>query len=146
MTITDILAVYGALLATALAVWDFAKYAFERPRLRVTCYVGSMVTPGVGVTARNLLVYNIANTGGKPVVVTTVGGALRSGSYFMLVSQTVELPVTLQPGESRLVHGPMPEDIADVTKFIVHDGLGKEWKATTKGVRRQLAARAEKAT
>jgi hypothetical protein len=146
MTATDVLAIYGAILATAVAAWDIAKFVFERPRLRVSCYVGATAVPGVGVTERGLLVYSIANTGGKPIVVNTVGGALRSGSYFMLVSQTVTLPMTLQPGESKVIPSPMPEDIGEVTKFIVHDGLGKEWKASVKPVHRYLASRMPRTT
>jgi hypothetical protein len=144
MTATDFLAIYGAILATALAGWDVAKYIFERRRLRVSCYVAEMVTPGVGVTARDLIAYSIANTGGKPIVVTTLGGALRSGSHFLFVPQGVQLPLTLQPGESIVVPGPMLPDINDVTSFIVHDALGKPWKTSTKLVRKQLAARPRK--
>lgn len=84
MTATDFIAAYGAFLATVLAVWEFLKYRREGRRLRVNCYVGAVVQPGAGVIARNLLVYDIANTGGQPIVVTTVGGALRDGSAFML--------------------------------------------------------------
>ena len=146
MTITDFLAVYGAILATLIAGWDLAKFALERPRLRVSCYIGQLVTPGVGVSPPNRIVYSVANTGGKAVVVTTLGGALRSGSYFMFIPDTVQLPITLQPGESMVVPGPMPENLDDVTRFIVHDGLGKQWKASTKVVREQLAARARKAS
>lgn len=102
------------------------------------------MTPGVGVTARDLIAYSIANTGGKAMVVTTLGGALRSGSHFMFIPQTVKLPLTLQPGESIIVPGPMPENIADVTSFIVHDALGKQWKASTGLVRKQLEARTRK--
>jgi len=144
MTATDLLAIYAALLATALAAWDVAKYVFEGRRLRVSCYVAQLVTPGVGVTARDLIAYSIANTGGKPMVVTTLGGALRSGSYFLFEPEGVRLPLTLQPGESIVVPGPMLPDINEVTAFIVHDALGKQWKASTKVVRKQLAARTRK--
>jgi hypothetical protein len=146
MTVTDFLAVYAAILATIVAGWDVAKYVLERPRLRVSCYIGEMVTPGVGVTARNLIVYSIANSGGKPVVVTALGGSLRSGSYFIFIPETLQLPITLQPGESKVVPGPMPENVEDVTSFIVHDGLGKQWKTSTAVIRKQLAARTRKAS
>jgi hypothetical protein len=144
MSITDFLAIYGALLATVIAVWDVAKYVVARPRLRVSCYVAEMVTPGVGVTGRDLIAYSIANPGGKPMVVRALGGALRSGSYFLFDPQAVQLPLTLKPRESVVVPVPMPRDISDVTYFIVHDGLDKQWRATTDVVRKQLAARAKK--
>lgn len=144
MTVTDVLALYAAALATALAAWDIAKYVLERPRLRVTCYVAQIVTPGVGRSGGDLLAYTIANIGGMPAVVSTVGGAYRSGTYFMLVSESVRLPHTLQPGESLTVPGPMPKDIEQVKCFVVHDGLNKQWKASTAVVKKQLARRIEK--
>jgi hypothetical protein len=104
------------------------------------------MTPGVGVSPPNRIVYSIANTGGKAVVVITLGGALRSGNYFMFIPDSVQLPITLQPGESKVVPGPSPENLNDVMRFIVHDGLGKQWNASTKVVRKQLAARARKTT
>jgi hypothetical protein len=143
VTITDVLAAYGALLATGIAAWDVAKYALERARLRVTCYVGQLATPGVGITHRDLLTYSIANTGGKPIVVTTLGGALRNGKHFIVIEPTIPItfPRTLQPGESITVPCPMPQDVDDIECFIVHDALGKQWKASTATIRKQLGAR-----
>jgi hypothetical protein len=142
MTITDVLAAYGALLATGLAVWDVLKYLLDRARLKVTCYVAEEFTPGVGRTASNLLAYNIANAGGKPIVVTTIGGSLRTGKHFMILQQS--LPRTLQPGDAITLTAPMPDDIDDVTQLFVHDALGKKWHTSTKGVKMQLAARAKR--
>ena len=96
MTSTDLLAIYGALLATGLAVWDVFKFVHERAKLRVSCYIAEEFTPGVGRTASNLLAYSIANVGGRPVVVTTIGGELVSGKFFMILQNA--LPKTLQPG------------------------------------------------
>ena len=144
LTATDFLAIYGSLLATALAGWDVAKYVLERRRLSVYCYVAQIVTPGVGIEADNLLAYRIANTGGKPIVVTTLGGKLRRGNYFLNIRPSVPLPLTLQPGEAITATGPMPENMEDVTCFVVHDALGKEWKASTATVRERLAIRAAK--
>ena len=47
MTSTDWLAIYGALLGTALAAWDVAKYLQERAKLRLSCYLAEEYTPGV---------------------------------------------------------------------------------------------------
>jgi hypothetical protein len=139
VTLTDLLAAYAAVLATGLAVWDVVKYLLDRAKLRVTCYVAEIFTSGVGRTERNLLAYNIANVGGKPIVVTTIGGSLRSGKHFMILQDA--LPKTLQPGEAVTLTGQMPEDIEAVEYFIVHDALGTKWKASTKGVKAQLQAR-----
>ena len=143
MSLTDVLAAYGAFLATVLAVWDATRYVLERPRLRVTCYIAEMFAPGVGRVARNLLAYKVANPGGKPIVVTTVGGEYEKGKAFVLVEPSVELPRTLNPHDSVIVTGPLPKDIDRIKSFVVHDALGKAWTASVKGVRKQLAARAE---
>ena len=62
----------------------------------------------------------------------------------MFIPETVQLPLTLQPGESVIVPGPMPPDIKEVRHFIVHDALGKQWKASTDVVMKQLAARTKR--
>lgn len=141
MTITDLLAAYGALLATGLGAWDITKYLLDRPRLKVLCYVAKMVDPALGTSSSDLLAYRVANTGGKPIVVNTLGGAYRTGRQFMLVPTTITLPRTLQPGESVTVPGPLPADLRDITHFWVSDGLGKEWRVSTKTAMKQLAAR-----
>lgn len=138
MTITDLLVVYAAILATALAAWDVAKYVLERPRQKVACYVAKIVDPQQGSSSGALLAYQIANTGGKPVIMNSVASAYHSGKQFMMVSNTVALPRFLQPGESISVPGLLPNDVDQVKPFWVADGLGKEWKATTKTVMKQL--------
>ena len=139
MSSTDLLAIYGALLATGLAAWDVFKYFHERAKLRVSCYVAEEFTPGVGRTASNLLAYSIANVGGRPIVVTTIGGELASGKSFMIIQNA--LPKTLQPGEALLLSAPMPENVTSITRFIVHDAIGNRWDTSPDNVWKQLQAR-----
>lgn len=140
MTATDFLAIYGSLLATGLAAWDVAKYVLERPRLRLQCYIARIV--GAVISDQNrLLAYSIANTGGKPIVVTTVGGADADGTFFMLVQNVDQLPRTLQPGESMLITGPLPADIHRIGHFHVIDALNRPWRTSTDTVAKQLAER-----
>jgi len=128
------------LLATVLATWDIAKYVLDRPRLRVRCYIANIITPGVG-RGPDLLTYDVANTGGRPAVVKAVGGALRNGKHFMLLSNTTPLPSTLQPGESISVPGPIPEQVDDIVQLFAYDGLGKKWTASRGTIRKQLLRR-----
>jgi hypothetical protein len=139
MTATDWLAIYGALLGTALAAWDVFKYLHERTKLRVNCYVADEFTPGIGKTASNLLAYNIANVGGRPIVVTTIGGDLVSGSHFMILQQA--LPKTLEPGQALILSAPMPENIKSVQRFVVWDAIGTRWDASPDTVWKQVHER-----
>lgn len=141
VTATDWLAIYGSVLATILAVWDVTKYFLERPRLRVQCYVANIIRPGdrPGDLPR-LLAYSVANTGGKAVVVNSIGGVKTNGNYFV-IDPNPQLPHTLQPGESLRITCPLPPDIQAIKHFHASDGLGKDWKASTDAVKQQLAAR-----
>lgn len=144
MSITDVLAGYGALLATAIAGWEVAKYfLYERPRLRLTVYAAEMVVPGSGAHVRNLLTYNIANTGGRAMVVTTLGGSLRSGTHFLITDVGLRVPQTLQPEESTsftITMSDMPP-LDQILDFSVHDAVGRRWTTSPEGVRKQIAAR-----
>jgi len=144
MSPTDFLAIYGALLATGLAAWDITKYALEARCLRVSCYIAKMFTPGDGIKESDrarLLAYSIANTGGKPIVVVSVGGLYSDGTGFVLIQETPQLPRTLEPGESVTVTGPFPTEIDRIKHFNAWDALGKQWTASPKAVRAQLAAK-----
>jgi hypothetical protein len=123
-----------------LGAWDVAEYALDRPRLKVACYVAKIVDPKQGATSGELLACRIANTGGKPVVVSGAGGAYRSGKQVMLVSNTVALPRSLQPGELVCVPYPLPKDVDQVKYFWVTAGIAKEWKATTETVMKQVGS------
>jgi hypothetical protein len=141
VTITDLLAVYAAILATALGAWDVAKYVLDRPRLKVACYVAKIVDLQEESSSGDLLAYRVANTGGKPIIVSSVGGTYRNGKQFMLVPNMVALPKSLQPGEYISISGLLPNDVDRVDHFWVADGLGKEWKVTAKTVMKELKSR-----
>jgi hypothetical protein len=140
MTTTDMLAWYGAALSTVLGVRQLIT---ERRRLRVSCYLAEIREAGGKLLERDIVMYSITNVGGKPIVIAALGGSLRNGRNFIFEPKTVKLPFTLQPGEFATVPGPMPDDLEQVISFIVHDGVGKEWRASPKHARKQLAGRSE---
>src|SRR4051812_21487954 len=106
---TDWVAVYGAVLATALAIWEAYKYRQDRPRLRVEAEIAGLrirfVVPGDGVEWKDqyldtgnppFLAVTITNIGRHSVVVDRVGGK-QSGVDFSIKYPPVELPVTVEP-------------------------------------------------
>jgi hypothetical protein len=97
-TLTTILAVWGAIVSTSVALWNIRRDLLDRGRLHILCYIG--VTRGLSPDedAGRRLVYHVTNTGRRPIVVTHLGGAFTKGEHFM-VPTAVPLPRMLQPGE-----------------------------------------------
>jgi len=154
----DLLALYGAIVATSVAAWDIVKWRAERPRLKVDCYLAKMVgnmcvpsggtvylgqneTPEEDARRPRFVAYNIQNHGGVPIAIHNIGGRFNDGQHFMHVPGVIKLPHTLAPGESVLVPTP-PDDLAlnTVSEFSVTDGLGRRWTCSPNVVRRQHAA------
>ena len=139
MTTTTILAIYGASLATIVALWDIIKYILECRRLRLVCYIAQKMDPNSGkIIGSDLLVFNIANTGGKPILINSLGWAKHDGKNVEFFPTTVKLPNTLKPGESATIPCSMPENIEEIKHFYARDGLNKLWKTSTLIVKRML--------
>lgn len=89
MRASDFLAIYGS-------IWPLrSRHGTSRSTLSsdvasVQSYLAMMFQPGDGLkpASDQLLAYSIANTGGKPVVVTSVGGASAGGSDFLLLQES----------------------------------------------------------
>ncbi len=65
--VTITLAAYGALLSTAIAVWNVYREITNRGRLRVRVNVAEMFAPGVGAIAKDKLWYKVTNVGRQPI-------------------------------------------------------------------------------
>ena len=97
-TITVIIAVWGALIGSTTFGWNLYRDLTRKGKLRVSCWVGDMVKPGVGVYPNKYLVWQITNIGNEPVVLIHIGGKLNDGKHFMIMMQQAP-PVTLKPGD-----------------------------------------------
>ena len=114
MKITDMLAIYGAIVSTWVAAWNVYKYYWhEHPRLRVRAYVARTRVRFLSRTGwailydgeqeENLnppfLAFEITNIGGRDIIVTEVVGGYRTGPTFRVHNDDVKYPQKLAPGE-----------------------------------------------
>jgi hypothetical protein len=99
LDITTILAIYGAVLATLVLVWDIVKFVRERPRLKVEG--GHHVLMGEGSTEHRLGI-KMSNVGKGKITIEASGlkflPPLQNGN--MATIYDVGLPKELDEGQS----------------------------------------------
>jgi hypothetical protein len=136
----DYVAIYGAVIATAVAVWDVIKWKKDRAHITLSCYlakmVGNMVVPSGGRLydgtsdeedrrRERFIVFDMTNTGGIPITVRSLGGKETNGELFVISG--LALPQTMQPHASISVHVPLDGTTESIREFHVVDEIGTEW-------------------
>jgi hypothetical protein len=96
---TILVAVYGAVVATAVAVWNIYRTITDRGQLRVMVTRADAVSPGLGNIWKDRLWYKVTNVGRQPIYLTHIGGGYARGKHFVIAT-TEPLPKKLEPGES----------------------------------------------
>lgn len=142
--LTQITALYAALVSTATAAWTIYKDRNDVGRLRVT--VGFRSQIGNGIVEDNLLVWHITNTGRRPVLLTHAAGECepeKSGDRFTgFLINDPQLPRRLEPGD---YHMSICKDFdfrAPLRRLFACDSLGREFEAppeSLKDVQENLA-------
>ena len=157
MTFMDLVAIYGAGVATTVAVWDIVKWRKAQARVTLSCYLAKMVDNMVVPSGARLyngtsdeqdrqrprfIAYDIKNTGGTPITTQSLGGRYRDGKLFVISGHTLLLPQTIQTGASLLVPMPLGEtpEAIQIQEFHVNDAVGREWRCKALGFQKQLAA------
>lgn len=132
-TVTLIIAIWGAVLSTIAIIWSVYRDLTDKGRLRVSCYVGSLVTPGVRIKKGNCLIWNVVNVGRQPVLLTNIGGMFENNTGF-IVQTTTPLPKMLSPGEYVLDHMVdfMSLDGKNLKALVAMDSFGRVFKAPRK--------------
>jgi hypothetical protein len=104
INLTDVLALWGALLSTALAAYKVAEYRRDRPIVKISLMPGMKATPGSAYGDMNLLVVRVANVGRRPVVITHVSLRLPPGgeaSHLLCFDTlTAKYPVEITEGHA----------------------------------------------
>ena len=132
---TDYIAIYAAILSSVAILWNLYRDITNRGRLRVNCYLGELVVPGMPKVEGDLLVYNVTNVGRKPVVVTHVGGA-RGDKHFMITPNVTAWPKALGPGEYVLEYTKDLSVLDDKLRFLAAwDSLGRVYRVKRRVVR-----------
>jgi hypothetical protein len=132
MTFTTVLAAYGAIVSTIALSWSIFRDVTDRGRLRVHCFLGSMVAAGHS-DDRTYLIYQVTNVGRRPVVVTHIGGRRLKApgdakTGFIIIPRN--LPKTLQPGEYLMEYSPDLHDLLGVRAYQAYDSHGRAYTAT----------------
>lgn len=152
MTFMNYVAIYGAVVATAVAALNFIKWKKNRAHVALSCYlakmVSNMVVPSGGrlyngtseeedLRRPRFIVYDIKNTGGTPITVRSLGGKETDGKLFVISGMA--LPQTIQPHASIVIRVPLDETPESIREFYVKDDIGREWSCKACSFQKQLA-------
>lgn len=127
LDVTTVLAVYGAVLATLVLVWDIIKFRRDKPRLKVQA--GHHMLVGEGTTEHKLGI-NMSNVGKGKITIVASGfkflPPLPNGN--MATIYDVGLPKELDEGQSHTSYAqPLQIPEHQVVYAWVHDATGREW-------------------
>ncbi len=153
MKFTEGVAIYAAIVATIVAVWDVIKWRRGQAQVTLSCYlakkVDNIVMPSGGRlcdgvpdemdrTLPRFIVYDIKNSGGTPITIRSLGGKETDGKHFF-ISGNLLLPQTIQPGASLTVLDvPLGDTPEAIWQFSVTDAIGREWCCTARSFQKQL--------
>jgi len=97
---TTLIALYGAVVATAVAVWNIYRSITDKGRLRVIVSRANVFAPGVGDIAKDKLWYKVINVGRQSIWVTHIGGGYFTAGKHFIITTLQQLPKKLEPGEA----------------------------------------------
>lgn len=126
ITLTDILAFWGAIVATANVVWTFSRDWNDRGRLEVKAVIGKIVPDRMD---KDRIIITVTNIGRRPITVTGLYGALvksaeNKNSFFV---KTQYLPRKLVETESITEVTELLEELPHVKSLLVYDSSGGKW-------------------
>jgi hypothetical protein len=98
--VSNLVALYGAVVATAVAIWNIYPSITDRGRLRVTVTRANIFASSVGDIAKNKLWYKVTNVGRQPIWLTQIGGGYRTPGKHFIIATLHHLPKKLEPGET----------------------------------------------
>jgi hypothetical protein len=157
--ITDVLAAYGAVLASVGFGWSLYRDLHDRARLRVKANVRRIVQivggqwyavrPDLGVvgaSAQLFIVVNVTNVGRRPVQWIGWGGKYHKsvngkGSFAII---PVALPKMLNEGDTHSEYTDLLDPAGEnVKRLFIWDASGKNWYLS-RWARRKLKEEARK--
>ena len=159
VNITDVLAAYGAILASVGFGWNLYRDLLDRARLQVSANIRRIVqTPDgkwysvrpdlgiVGASAQLFIVVDVANVGRRPVKWTGWGGKyhkrVNGKNSFTIIP--VALPKMLDEAEN---HSEFTDSLdaagENVRRLFIWDGAGRHWNLPRRALR-ELKSEARK--
>jgi hypothetical protein len=132
MSITTILAIWGALVSSFVLGWSIFRDLSDKGKINVSCFIGNEIG-GIRDSNKTILVYTITNVGRRPIYVKIVGGAFTK-KHFLITTQNI--PKMLNPGEYVVES---TEDLSmfdkDLKYLWVIDSLDNYWKVSKKNLK-----------
>lgn len=127
---TVAVAVYAAIVATAVAVWDVVKWKMQGPNLEVEVQSGMKLYGGGVPDDREFIVMRVTNRGDRPTTITNMGYLLyrddfmarwnRNSNTFAAIvpnpSEVQQLPYVLAPGVQWVGMGVQDAELARMAK------------------------------
>jgi len=128
---TLVIAIYGAVVATAVFVFDMFKYFNEKPNVAVKTTFSLFYESGDLKKEKKKIAIEIINSGRRPVTISYCGFKLKTDSI-MNIQQVIDpnLPKQIAEGESYKSYADFAE--GDSEKIIyawVKDATGKEYRS-----------------
>lgn len=140
MDITIIIAIYGAVVATAVAIWDITKDIKDKPKLIPKYSTGFLTFKGVPNITKPIFSIQITNPTRHKMKLEAVEIYFRNGQKFIFMEPTDFLPKEISPRDSYTVYRSIEiikdliDDNGDPTKILVRDATGKNYSGSIKNM------------
>ena len=123
-------AVYAAVVATAVAVWDVVKWKMQGPNLEIEVQSGMKLYGGGATDEREFIVMRVTNRGDRPTTITNMGYLQyrddfvarwdRNSNTFAAIvpnpSDAQPLPFVLAPGVQWVGMGVQDAELSQMAK------------------------------
>ena len=138
MNLTQLLAVWGAIVSSVAITWNVFRDIGDKGKLKIDAMIGKMYPD---YTDRDYLFITITNIGRRPVMVKGWGGRKKKsieGKRGLFIIPR-GLPCMLKEGE---YHTEYSDDLSIISPELeglhVWDSHGNEWKVSRKNFKRLL--------
>lgn len=124
--LTFYVALYGAVLATLVFLWDIVKYKRDKPTLRVEANVRVLV----GLTSQTKIGIDMINRGRRPLTIVASGFKLNTDGPNIVTALNDNLPIELNEGQRHTTF--VSPDSVDITKVLyawARDATGREYRS-----------------
>lgn len=114
LTTTDIVAWWGAIIATTVLVWETYKWRNSGARIRYFVASGMKTFGGLGGDEKTYITFRVTNIGDRPTTITTV-----AGKYY----KNLWRKITNKVDQAFII--PNPAFNHQVTPYVLE--AGQEW-------------------
>ncbi|MEJ1402549.1 MAG: hypothetical protein RPU61_03400 [Candidatus Sedimenticola sp. (ex Thyasira tokunagai)] len=144
LSTTDIVAWWGAIIATIILVWDVYKWKTSGAKIRYFVSSEMKLFGGIEDNDKTYITFRVANIGDRPTTITTIGGKYYKSLWRKLTNKVDQafvipspafnhqvLPYVLEVGQEWMGGAEQTEDIEEMAKsgyliIEVYDSVHKK--------------------